>query len=92
MACLLLPFLRPHVQVSALGLDLEMPRFTVKNECMSLSSVSLRVCVCAAASHWVRQAAQRSGGPVDNLFCVQRSGGTLCNPVVWMIKGFGARA
>jgi serine protease inhibitor len=27
-------------KVSPAGLDLEMPRFTVKNECMSLSSVS----------------------------------------------------
>jgi serine protease inhibitor len=28
-------------KVSPMGLELEMPRFTVKNECMSLSSVSL---------------------------------------------------
>lgn len=53
MACYC-PVLRPHLQVTPLGLDLEMPRFTVKNECMSLSSVSL----------WLRQ---RSGGTLCNL-------------------------
>jgi serine protease inhibitor len=35
-------------KVSPAGLDLEMPRFTVKNECMSLSSVSAnRHCGCS---------------------------------------------
>lgn len=34
-------------KVSPMGLELEMPRFTVKNECMSLSSVSMYLAVSA---------------------------------------------
>lgn len=38
-------------KVSPAGLDLEMPRFTVKNECMSLSSVSSAGGWCCVLTH-----------------------------------------
>lgn len=54
--------------VSPLGLELEMPRFTVKNECMSLSSVSKGcLCLCLCSNEGARAALVPLGPPGGSL-------------------------